>query len=594
MERSPPQANPPTKPRVLTCSGLPENLNGELVIRLGQVTTSLPRPQGPSLDLPTPSRSDEPLIQRIDPKVMAHGVCFQLDKSDPSLDPEQVFALQKQLLHRYYKHAYFPSYSPATSDPHGMRQTTSPELVREVNKMKNIPFILRYPLAEKLSRLQARVPALLLLPGPSLGEVLPHLPELAKRYAVIAVSRTLKACLENGVEPDVVVQLDTFLQQQRFYSDTPRLEQTILVPLSVAAIHTYAAKFRGVLFMDSFNQHFLPNPWRLRENYVSTLMACMGMAECFHAPKALVAGVDLAMTGGKAYQNSQGEGHSQDAPRFLQADNGVLHMADRLGNHTTTQLRYLATAVEAENYARDIGAATNTRFHTLSNSGILDPVLFPHMDMAQALDSPLLDREALLQAMDQAMAEPEDVRLYKLKVECTKSVAALALNDVFLRSCQANKSREGLDTNPVWGFAAKERDFHLPDDHDLRLGFSIRMNQLWSESLASARNHVTARLMAQRGTPVPLVCLPDEMETLPQALADLFHGFAWRIMPMFDVAMDPASRTTESIPAGMLHPTLNDLDLSFVSTKAAEEYAYQFQVYGKDNLVFLRELGVGE
>ncbi len=52
--------------------------------------------------------------------------------------------------------------------------------------------------------------------------------------------------------------------------------------------------------MDSFNMNLLPNPARLRESYVSTLTACLGLAEALWAPEAYVAGVDLSFAGDAA------------------------------------------------------------------------------------------------------------------------------------------------------------------------------------------------------------------------------------------------------------------------------------------------------
>jgi hypothetical protein len=52
------------------------------------------------------------------------------------------------------------------------------------------------------------VPGLLLAGGPSLDAVLPALPALRVRFALVAVDTSLRACLRAGVDPDFVVMVD--------------------------------------------------------------------------------------------------------------------------------------------------------------------------------------------------------------------------------------------------------------------------------------------------------------------------------------------------------------------------------------------------
>ena len=66
------------------------------------------------------------------------------------------------------------------------------------------------------------------------------------------------------------------------------MPHTTLVALSISPVFGYADKFKGMLFMDSFDPGALKNPYRLRENGLSTLMACMGFAECLQEIQELV------------------------------------------------------------------------------------------------------------------------------------------------------------------------------------------------------------------------------------------------------------------------------------------------------------------
>ncbi|HKL86497.1 MAG TPA: 6-hydroxymethylpterin diphosphokinase MptE-like protein [Treponemataceae bacterium] len=52
------------------------------------------------------------------------------------------------------------------------------------------------------------VPALLVAAGPSLDDIIPHLPRLAKHCVIIAVDTAVRACIRAGVEPDFILLVD--------------------------------------------------------------------------------------------------------------------------------------------------------------------------------------------------------------------------------------------------------------------------------------------------------------------------------------------------------------------------------------------------
>ncbi len=52
------------------------------------------------------------------------------------------------------------------------------------------------------------IPTLVVAAGPSLDRVLPHLAEIKKRAAIVAVDTAVRACVRAGVEPDFIVLVD--------------------------------------------------------------------------------------------------------------------------------------------------------------------------------------------------------------------------------------------------------------------------------------------------------------------------------------------------------------------------------------------------
>lgn len=72
-------------------------------------------------------------------------------------------------------------------------------------------------------------PALLLAGGPSLTGIIPYLPELKKRFVVVAVDTTLRACEAAGIRPDVLIIVDPQ------YWNTRHLDGTSLEDLSLVS-----------------------------------------------------------------------------------------------------------------------------------------------------------------------------------------------------------------------------------------------------------------------------------------------------------------------------------------------------------------------
>ena len=94
-----------------------------------------------------------------------------------------------------------------------------------------------------------KVPALLIAAGPSLDHVKPYLKELQKKFLIVSVDTSLRACLEEGVEPDFTVVVDPQYWNSR-HLDRCHTNKTILL----SETSTYPSVFRqikGKLFLCS-------------------------------------------------------------------------------------------------------------------------------------------------------------------------------------------------------------------------------------------------------------------------------------------------------------------------------------------------------
>ncbi len=76
------------------------------------------------------------------------------------------------------------------------------------NLARNLPVLARARRVQDLAERFAGIPALLVAAGPSLDQVVPHLPELRRRMLIIAVDTSLRACVTAGVDPDFLVVVD--------------------------------------------------------------------------------------------------------------------------------------------------------------------------------------------------------------------------------------------------------------------------------------------------------------------------------------------------------------------------------------------------
>jgi len=76
------------------------------------------------------------------------------------------------------------------------------------NMFANLDVFPRVSPLKSLCGAMRGMPALVLAAGPSLDSVMPALPELLKRFVVVAVDTSLNACVLSGIHPDFLVVVD--------------------------------------------------------------------------------------------------------------------------------------------------------------------------------------------------------------------------------------------------------------------------------------------------------------------------------------------------------------------------------------------------
>jgi hypothetical protein len=455
-------------------------------------------------------------IQSVGPQEMKGGLVFIINSSTYRQHKAFVDFIQRHLSWLYCKFVHYPSFLNIP-DPCGLHGPKPPNIPNEINRNRNMPLLLRAPLTDSLALANIRLPLLLVLPGPSLDRLAPQVKDLSRVCLVACLSRTLSFCLEHGVEPDFLVQLDTAWRQTYFLPAGPALPHCTLVALSLAPIHDLMQRFRGVFFMDSFDPEILPNPARLRESWLSSLFPCLGLAEALASPLVLVAGADLSFSSAGQYHGQATQ--SGDSATLYPSGKppevvlGNFTVPDIHGRTTTTNLNYFASAYEASLFAQQIAKTTGARFRNATGTGILDPEWYPLLRDVELAALRPIDRKAFLHKMDTALTRPSSVQLEKLEAKLFQTETMVQSHLNFLNFCRWRK-QEG----EAAAYQAVQ-SLHLLGDYltsarDLspggRLDLTIRLMEQWAESLDVARNACQLEQERNRHGQVPVMCLDGE------------------------------------------------------------------------------------
>lgn len=571
-------------------------LGEQFVVCLGKPS---PLPQLPASRLLVLYRVDEAALARIagiDLRRMAAGLVVVTSREEHARNPRNVLRAQKLLAYLYAKFVELPSASTRIPDPMGLRPAdTPPEYLHLLNTYRNTPLHLRHCLVDKLRDTAVGLPCLLLLPGPSLGLIRDQLPELARRYLIVTISRVLPFLRACGVAPDVLVQLDTVPLQEHFHHPDDRYPESVLLALSLAPVRTFAPRFRHVFFIDSFNLAALPNPARIRESWLSSLLACLGAAEALHAPKVLLAGVDLRLLGANVYYNGQNDGQpepQQTKPpqtEPLTSQGGRVSAPDMNGRMASTTLQFFATAAEAELFAREIQAGLGTSFHNLSPYSLLDPEICAPMTPHQALQAPELDKALFLAKADQAAARQERVLLPELRAHYAADLDEARRSRDVLTLLRCADPGE-LHQHPCFRYVAANLPWFRPagPDNLVRLAENLAEEMLLAARFA--RNVAALHCQAAKGVAVPVLCTAEEEAETVARLSRLRPGWSWRCLGIR--ALDPG----RSQPSGgcveltALHDWMRFQDVLLLAPGCAREFHYALSLIAGDNVLAAEEL----
>jgi len=562
----------------------------ELVICLGRPDVLPPLPEDRLMVLDEVDNAALERLAGLAPVRMAAGVILVTTRREHARNPKAVLRAQKLLVFLYTKYVEMPFATTRVPDPLGLRpQNTPPEYLHLMNRYRNTPGFLRHSMVDKLRDTQVGLPCLLLLPGPSLRLLKPHLAELSRRYLLVTISRALPMLRECGVAPDVLVQLDTVPLQEHFHHPDERFPKSVLLALSLAPVQSFAPRFRQVFFIDSFNLSILPNPARLRESWLSSMLACLGAAEALHAPKILLAGADLRVHGNDFYYDDRlAPPPEQPYTDPLHCLDGFITMADAKGNRMVTTMQFLATAAEAEMMAREIAAAQPTSFHSLSKDGILDPEAFPFSSLDEVLAAPVLDKTPFLEKADRAAAIRERVNLPALVKLYTDDLAdARQSRDIL--SCLRLNNSDAVEQHPYYQYAAANMPWFRPAGTEGLRRLAANLSEEMCGVVRFARNVAALHLLAAKGKTIPVLCTAEEEEEATARLGRAHPGWKWRFLGIHGSEAGRPAPSGGNLGLAVLHDWLNFQSALIVAPGCAREYRYALALVTADNVLPLDE-----
>ncbi len=571
------------------------------VVYLGKPKTSIDLPSDSYTVFSNLNNNKLKSVYDLNPGLLIDGLSLVINIDEYEMFKEEFINAQKHLAYLYCKFVNYPKHSFKIGDPYGVRSENYVEILHEVNKLENLPLLLKFPVLDKLVSAKIKKPLLLLLPGPSLYDIKDILPELAGKCLIVCLSRTIGFCLERGIEPDFVVQLDTFQRQRHFYPPGRQFNKSYLVAIPVSPIFPFAQNFRGLFFMQSFDTQVLPNYYFLKRSCLSSLLPCLGLAEALAAPQVFLAGADLSFGPLDQQYFDQAEPDENHLPLELSENlrkddppivhDGNFSVLDINREVVTTNLSYFATATEAEYFAQEIHHTTGTRFFNLTNRGILSCKYFPHADIASVLALKDINREIVRQQTDLAMKKAEKINNDKLNDGLSKTISDLEQSILFMQNCMAAQNFEEASKHPFARVANLFKECKNNFSVEERLHLAVNLGNEWLKSAKKAIKITCLHSMQKTDCRTPLVCLPEEENNLINNLTTICPNLNLSVFLISSQTTSPASGKSNSnwITFQEISDWLKKQRMVLVSDKVKQEYDYLFNILPFDKVISLSE-----
>jgi hypothetical protein len=234
------------------------------------------------------------------------------------------------------------------------------------NFVRTVPHLKRAFYANGLKGAFEGIPAIVCGAGPSLQRVIPLLKELEGKALIIAGGSAVAALSTRGVIPHFGMAIDPNLEEYRRFRNSLALECPLLFStrLFPGVFRTCNGPFGymrsgigGVPELWLEEELGLTDPLlgeNLSEESTSVTPICLAFAQHVRCSTVILAGVDLAYTGGKRYA----EGVSDEKTQFqsIEAEKSaadrILRKKDKRGKFVHTAVRWVMEAAAIAHFAK--------------------------------------------------------------------------------------------------------------------------------------------------------------------------------------------------------------------------------------------------
>ena len=566
-----------------TLSGSPAT---DYIISIGPLPADSRREGDRCLVIYEPTPQHILKIKDIPAAELGTGISLHIDSVTYHAHSRNVKVLQGFLAFWFMKYIWLPLHSVQIPDHLGLRKESKEDFIHEINKLRNQDLLLTHPLADKIRKAGKGFPAILLMPGPSLSNITGKLKALAEKAIIICISRTVGFALQEGVEPDLVIQLDCHCLQQRLFPEQ-HFQDTTLLSLSLAPISGFAKNFRQVFFTDSFDLEVLPNSYRPKESWLSTFLLCLGAAETLELESLYVFGSDLSYQNKDACYYNTTDGAIDNATHveqeFITAiRNGEFITCDINNTPVSTTLQYFATAFEAEMFAQEIMQSAGTHFYNASSSGILSPEMFIPVNEDHILQRQDFNRERFRKRLDAMANHRETINYNLLKHKIRLRIQQL--REALKVAREVDPSSHPEERYPLFQIV-HELTLDNPGvmSSQGKAQFTCGLLDVWLTEARRALNIVTLHQLAPEA-PVTLLCCPEEFEVCGEPILKQHPN--WQIAPLAvtDIFSPPA--TMPSVPFHRLHAdAVEGKPIVLITRALLDRYGYLIQAMPSDNIL---------
>lgn len=524
-----------------------------------------------------------------------HGINLVVSSELAENDFDNVRRIQKYLIYCHVKYIWFPSQDTATPDPLNIGGDKGPlaDYLYRLNVLEKIPLLMTNPRANCLQGRIDPAPVLLLLPGNSLSELSSSIRDLSKRFVTVCLSKTLGFCMENGIVPDIVVQLDTHWEQENFYPKEMDFSRTWLFALSAIPKRQYLDRFAGIFWLDTFGTQSYGDQFEIRNSWLSSFIPMLGVAELFSPQAVVAAGADLAITGQPLINSISGAPYTRktmDIAPLLEWPGLCGHKTfltvTNSGSIGDTTLQFMATAFEAESIAAEFTMKYGTACYTLSHASILDKDVFQMCIPEDLMGLPELDRDRTHTGMQRAFREGRlpDQRVIKKELLHKVLEAEFVDKQLDILSCQENAS---LDDNPLLSAGKLIFKLHPVASPEDRLHVCKEIAKRYSSALNATLAMYRLKEWAERGKQVPVLCYPSDVEPLQSALGSRFPKARWEFLHTWT---EDYTLMTDGLLSRQIPEVVRGNPIVLMSRKYAESAEFLISLLPMDRVIMVEEL----